>query len=156
MRIKLFLLLAVITATAALAQNTGLRGVVVNAQSGAPVAGATIMLDNQGVTVTTGPSGDFTMSNAQPGRDLLVVLGYGYKDWSMSVEIVQGAMSDVTLHLVQNVLVERFQRFREFPRCLSVEGVYAVGKHEVHIVEGHRLPVAVCVLARRSCALRNN
>ena len=53
------------------------------------------MLDNQGVTVTTGPSGDFTMSNAQPGRDLLVVLGYGYKDWSMSVEIVQGAMSDV-------------------------------------------------------------
>ena len=95
MRIKLFLLLAVITATAALAQNTGLRGVVVNAQSGAPVAGATIMLDNQGVTVTTGPSGDFTMSNAQPGRDLLVVLGYGYKDWSMSVEIVQGAMSDV-------------------------------------------------------------
>ena len=95
MRIKLFLLLAVITATAALAQNTGLRGVVVNAQSGAPVAGATIMLDNQGVTVTTGPSGDFTMSNAQPGRDLLVVLGYGYKDWSMSVEIVQGAMGDV-------------------------------------------------------------
>ena len=95
MRIKLFLLLAVITATAALAQNTGLRGVVVNAQSGAPVAGATIMLDNQGVTVTTGPSGDFTMSNAQPGHDLLVVLGYGYKDWSMSVEIVQGAMSDV-------------------------------------------------------------
>ena len=68
----------------------------------------------------------------------------------------KGAMSDVTLHFVQNVLIERFQRFREFPRCLSVEGVYAVGEHEVHIVEGHRLTVAVCILARRSCALRND
>ena len=68
----------------------------------------------------------------------------------------KGAMNDVTLHFVQNVLVERFQRFREFPRCLSVEGVYTVGKHEVHIVEGHRLTVAVCILARGLCALLNN
>ena len=75
---------------------------------------------------------------------------------SSTVLTFKGAMSDVALHFVQYVLVERFQRFREFPRCLSVEGVYTVGKHEVHIVEGHWLPVAVCILARRSCALRND
>ena len=90
MRLKLFFLLTLMAVLPALAQQVGLYGVVVDSRSGQPVSGATVLLDQQGNTVTTGPNGDFQISDAQPGNDVLVVLGYGYKDWEKPVEIVRG------------------------------------------------------------------
>ena len=66
MKLKLLMLLALFVTLPALAERTGLRGVVVDAKSGMPVVGATVMLDAQGNTVTTGPSGDYgILSEAQ-------------------------------------------------------------------------------------------
>ena len=101
MRLKLFILLTLMAVLPVLAQQVGLYGVVVDAQSGQPVAGATVLLDVQGNTVTTGPNGDFRISDARPGTDLLVVLGYGYKDWQQSVEIVNGMTSVGTVRIEQ-------------------------------------------------------
>lgn len=98
-RFKLFILLTLIAVLPALAQQVGLYGVVVDTRSGQPVAGATVLLDEQGNTVTTGLDGGFQISDARPGRDLLVVLGYGYKDLSQPVEIVNGMSSVGTLKL---------------------------------------------------------
>jgi hypothetical protein len=75
--------------------ETGLRGVVIDAQSGQPVADATVMLDNQGITVSSGPNGDFSITNAKAGKDRLLIIGYGYKDWTQDVEITDNAMSDL-------------------------------------------------------------
>ena len=73
-KLKLLLILMLSAWLSAWALPTGVRGVVVDARSGQPVAGATVLLDEQGFTVSTGPAGDFQISDARPGRDLLVVI----------------------------------------------------------------------------------
>ena len=56
MKLKLFLLLTLLLSASGGFAQTGVQGTVIDAKSGLPVAGATVMLDNQGNTVTTGPS----------------------------------------------------------------------------------------------------
>ena len=46
MRLKLFLLLLLTAVIPSLAQTTGVAGTVVDSNTGVPVAGATVMLDN--------------------------------------------------------------------------------------------------------------
>ena len=45
----MFLLLALMLAVPAMAQRTGIKGIVVDSKTGVPVQGATVMLDVQGV-----------------------------------------------------------------------------------------------------------
>ncbi|MCQ2287848.1 MAG: TonB-dependent receptor [Muribaculaceae bacterium] len=94
MKLKLFLLLTLLACLPAWAQ-TGLKGVVKDAKSGQPVAGVTVLLDNQGITVTTGPNGDFSISGAKAGNDVLLVLSPDHKDWSQNVEILNGTLDNV-------------------------------------------------------------
>ena len=101
MRVKLFLLLSLFVALPALAQRTGVRGSVVDAKTGLPVVGATVMLDEQGISVTSGPNGDFSISDAEAGADRLLVLSYGYKDWMQDVIISANVVENVgTIKLV--------------------------------------------------------
>lgn len=101
MRVKLFLLLSLLVALPALAQRTGVRGSVVDAKTGLPVVGATVMLDEQGISVTSGPNGDFSISDAVAGNDRLLVLSYGYKDWMQDVIISANVVENVgTIKLV--------------------------------------------------------
>ena len=95
MRLKLFLLFSLMTGLAVLAQQTGLRGMVVDSRTGAPISEAKVILDNWGTMVETGPNGDFSISNAHAGNEVLLVLAYGYKSWSQNVVIVNGAMEDM-------------------------------------------------------------
>ena len=95
MRLKLFLLLALFATLPMLAQRTGVRGVVMDAKSGLPVVGATVMLDNQGISATTDPAGRFLIDEARQGNDELLVLCYGYKDWSLAVTIIDGIVEDL-------------------------------------------------------------
>ncbi len=43
----------------ALAQKTGVSGKIIDATTGNPVSGAIVMLNQQGLSVTTGPTGEF-------------------------------------------------------------------------------------------------
>ena len=86
MKLKLFMLLALLACLPAWAQ-TSLKGVVKDAKSGQPVAGVTVLLDKQGIAVTTGPNGDFSITGAKAGSDMLLVLSPDHKDWSMNVDI---------------------------------------------------------------------
>ncbi len=95
MRLKLFLLLALFATLPMLAQRAGVRGVVMDAKSGLPVVGATVMLDNQGISATTDPAGRFLIDEASQGNDELLVLCYGYKDWSLAVTIIDGIVEDL-------------------------------------------------------------
>ena len=95
MRLKLFLLFTLFAALPLLAQRTGVQGVVVDAKSGLPVAGATVMLDNQGNAATTDLDGVFIIDDAYAGNDNLLVLAYGYKDWETDVIIVGGRVEDM-------------------------------------------------------------
>lgn len=95
MRLKLFLLLLLTVVFPSLAQTTGVSGTVVDSNTGAPVSGATVMLDNQGLYATTDPSGDFRISNAKAGDDLLVIVAYGYQDVNMNVVIANGVIDNL-------------------------------------------------------------
>ncbi|MCH4155558.1 MAG: TonB-dependent receptor [Muribaculaceae bacterium] len=95
MRLKLFLFAMIFAALPLLAQQTGVRGIVVDSESGLPVPGATVLLDKQGISVTTGSSGDFLISNAAPGSDLLTIVCYGYQDWTSDVTFNSGIVNNL-------------------------------------------------------------
>ncbi|MDE6581607.1 MAG: carboxypeptidase-like regulatory domain-containing protein [Duncaniella sp.] len=95
MRLKLFLLMMLAAVMPALAQKTGVAGTVVDSNTGSPVAGASVMLENQSIVVTTGAAGDFSITTATPGSDVLVIAAYGYNDKSLPVEIAKGLVSDL-------------------------------------------------------------
>ena len=88
MRIKLFLLLLLTAALPGLAQQAGISGTVIDATTGNPVAGAAVMLNDQGVVVITGPAGDFSISNVNPGSDVITVAAYGYSDLTQPVQLM--------------------------------------------------------------------
>ncbi len=87
MKLKLFLLMLLMAAVPALAQRAAVSGSVVEADTGNPIAGALVTLQNQGITVTTGPAGDFLISNAEPGVTTLTAIAYGHADASMTIEL---------------------------------------------------------------------
>lgn len=94
MRIKLFVTLALMLCLPALA-GTGLQGVVIDSKSGLPVAGITVMLDNQGATAISGANGNFIIGDAKAGADKLIILGYGYKDWASDVTLTNDVVTDL-------------------------------------------------------------
>ncbi len=87
MRLKLFFLLLLSVTFPMIAQKTGISGVVVDNATGSPVAGASVMLGEQGISVMTGISGDFRISTASPGKDFVTIAAYGYNDAVKEVEI---------------------------------------------------------------------
>ena len=106
MRLKLFLLLALFATLTALAQHAGVRGVVLDARNGLPVEGATVILDNQGIAATTGHNGEFLIDDASQGNDVLLVLCYGFKDWSQPVTLVGDVVEDLGIIKVEHLSFE--------------------------------------------------
>lgn len=87
MKFKLFLLMLLTAAIPALAQTAVVSGVVVDADSGSPIPGATISIQDQGITVMTGPAGDFRISTARPGEAILSVEAPGYAPGASQVRL---------------------------------------------------------------------
>lgn len=89
------MLLMLFVCLPSLAQRTGIQGIVVDAGSGLPVAGATVILDKQGNSAVSGPQGEFRISNASPGSDMMLIMCMGYEDWSMNVTVKSGVIADL-------------------------------------------------------------
>ena len=89
MRLKLFLLLSLFLSLNVMAQS-GLRGIVVDSRTHAPVVGATVVLDESGASAITGPNGDFVITDAKPGKDRMMIFCYGYRDLFRDVELLNG------------------------------------------------------------------
>lgn len=89
MKLKLFLLLllaAILPTTAQNAATNTIVGVVVNSTTGSPVAGATVLLRDKGVTATTNFNGDFRISvPAGESTDYLVVSSDAYDSYGITV-----------------------------------------------------------------------
>ena len=118
MRLKLFLLLALFATLPLLAQRAGVQGVVIDAKSGLPVVGATVILDNQGDAATTGTDGSFIIDDANPGPDQLLVLAYGYNDWILDVMIVNDVVENLGTIRIEPVSFESAQTL-EFRNAMS-------------------------------------
>ena len=94
MRIKLTLIMTLCLALQSLAA-TGLKGKLVDAQTGAPVTDANILLADQAIFVTSGSDGVFTISKAAPGKDVLEVIASGYEDAYIDVDIHDGMVRNL-------------------------------------------------------------
>lgn len=86
-----------------IAQTARMTGTVVEADTGNPVAGALVTLSDQGITVTTGPAGDFLISNAAPGTVRALVIAYGYADGIIETTLVNNETINVgAVKLISN------------------------------------------------------
>ncbi len=94
MRIKLSLLLLLAFALPSLAAS-GVKGTLVDAATGKPVADANVFLRNQSLYVMGGADGVFSITKAAPGSDVLEISVYGYKDLDMDVNIPDGRVIDL-------------------------------------------------------------
>ncbi|MDE6629753.1 MAG: TonB-dependent receptor [Muribaculaceae bacterium] len=94
MRIKLFLMLLLSAMLPAMAQNAVVTGSVIDADTGSPVAGAVITIPDQGISVTTGPNGDFRISNARPGEAVITVTAPGYDGNAAQARLFNGQSID--------------------------------------------------------------
>lgn len=95
MRFKLLALLAVSATLPVLGQNAAIKGTVVDAETGSPVEGAMVMLEGQGVTAVTGPSGEFSITSLIPGSDGLTIAAFGYGDINAPVILSEGNTIDL-------------------------------------------------------------
>ncbi len=103
MRLKLFLMLLLSAAIPMVAQNASVKGNVVDADTGTPIAGALVTLHDKGITVTTGPAGDFLISNAPEGVVTVVAIAYGYGDAAKVTELFNNQTVDLgTLSMKDN------------------------------------------------------
>lgn len=94
MRIQLTILMLFATLLPGLAA-TGVKGTLLDGSTGAPVADANVLLSNQGILVTSGSDGVFTISNAQVGKDVLEIIASGYEDAYIDVDIVDGMVKNL-------------------------------------------------------------
>ena len=91
MKLKLFLFLLLLLAainpsTAQNAATNTIVGVVVNSNTGSPVAGATVLLRDKGVTATTNFNGDFRISvPAGDSTDYLVISSDAFDSYGVNV-----------------------------------------------------------------------
>lgn len=109
MKLKLFLLMLLACATQAIAQRAIVKGSVVDGDTGSPIAGATVTLPAQGITVTTSISGDFTISNASEGDVVIVAQANGYSDEAIEVTIYDGFTVEVgAIELINQNLVATY------------------------------------------------
>ena len=139
MRLKLFLLLALFVTLPLLAQHTGVQGVVVDAKSGLPVVGATVMLDNQGNAVSTGVDGTFVIDDAVPGTDQLLVLCYGYNDWVSDVILTSNMVENVGRIQVEPISFESAQSL-EFRNAMAD---MALSESQLEDEEGNTQEIAL-------------
>ncbi len=74
---------------------TGVKGILVNAQTGVPVSDANILLRDQAIFVTSSSDGSFVISNAAPGKDVLEIIASDFEDLYYDVELVNGMVKNV-------------------------------------------------------------
>lgn len=95
MRFKTLALFLIASVASLAAQNAAITGSVTDAATGQPISGATVLLSHQGLSATSGPAGDFLISNAIEGTEQILVLAYGYNDATLSATLVNGSTVNV-------------------------------------------------------------
>jgi protocatechuate 3,4-dioxygenase beta subunit len=88
------------------ATQTSLVGKIVDSQSGAAIAGATIQLQNGGLTATSGADGTFSLTNITAGSYSAVITASGYSSVQVSFAVIDATRNDLgTLRLAQTAAV---------------------------------------------------
>ncbi|MEO3403124.1 carboxypeptidase-like regulatory domain-containing protein [Mucilaginibacter sp. CAU 1740] len=106
MRFYWFLLFCFLFPAVALAQSNTITGKVVRADTKAPVANASVFLNNATYGTSTAEDGTFTLSGVKPGQYTLVVTGVGYEEYTTTVQAGKDPVK-LNAELTQKVLMLR-------------------------------------------------
>ncbi len=98
MRLKLFLIVLLAAVLPGLAQNSRIVGTVVNASTGAPIAGATVSLSKQG-NATTDANGNFVLRVTAGTSDRMLVAYDGYETYGADVTVASATTEVGTIRL---------------------------------------------------------
>ena len=88
-------LLTLLCVTLPAIADTGIKGTVVDAQTGRAVEGANILLRDQAIFVVSGSDGVFTISDAAPGADVLEIIASGYDERYVDVTLSDGMVRNL-------------------------------------------------------------
>ncbi|MDN3580291.1 carboxypeptidase-like regulatory domain-containing protein [Mucilaginibacter flavus] len=103
---RLSLILFLLFPFVALAQTATITGKVMHGESKAPVANASVFLNNATYGTSTAEDGSFTLSGVKPGQYELIVTVVGYEDYSQTVQVGHDVIKlDISLN--QKVLMLR-------------------------------------------------
>ena len=92
---RILLLLGILLPLTLSAQKAGIAGRVVDSESGNAIPGVRISLIGQDIQVTSGPSGDFSISNAQAGQDMLTLSVNGYESVEKEIQVFNNQTLDI-------------------------------------------------------------
>ena len=98
MRLKLFLIVLLAAVLPGLAQNSRIVGTVVNASTGAPIAGVTVSLSKQG-NATTDANGNFVLRVTAGTSDRMLVASDGYETYGADVTVASATTEVGTIRL---------------------------------------------------------
>jgi hypothetical protein len=90
MRLKLFVLLLLAVTMPMLAQNVSVIGNVINATTGSPVSGASVVLQNKDVTTTTDFNGSFRLKSDAAGSGYITIICDGFMSSGFDVNLIAG------------------------------------------------------------------
>lgn len=114
MKLKLFLMMLTVSVAQAFAGNAIVKGSVVDGDTGSPIAGALVAIPSQGVTVTTGPSGEFTLTNAHEGDAVIMASAAGYNDGAVEVTLYDGFTVEIgAIELISDNLIATYMAENE-------------------------------------------
>ncbi|MDO5394330.1 MAG: TonB-dependent receptor [Bacteroidales bacterium] len=102
MRLKLFLFALLAAVVPMVAQTSTIVGVVVNGSTGAPVSGASVRLQQSGLSASTNFSGDFSLRANGGTSDLLLISCDGFEAYSKEIALAGKSVNLGTIRLTPN------------------------------------------------------
>lgn len=100
---KLCLFIMLFLSASVYAQNSSVKGVVIDFETAQPVPGAKVSLQNKDVSVVSGRDGGFVFKNLSSGQDVVNISVQGYESYHQSFLIGKDESVDLgSIPMVKN------------------------------------------------------
>lgn len=99
---RILQLLFVLLCNTMIANAAGVKGFVYDLHTGEPLAGATILLQKTGKTISSGLDGSFEFKNVGPGKIALQVSYTAYETITKEINLTNDNAADVVIYLQSN------------------------------------------------------
>ena len=130
---KLCLFIMLFLSASVYAQNSSVKGVVIDFETAQPVPGAKVSLQNKDVSVVSGRDGGFVFKNLSSGQDVVNISVQGYESYHQSFLIGKDESVDLgSIPMVKNSTTLQISRKRIFRYSMSQCWTMMIIRHLNH------------------------
>lgn len=91
-----------------IAAQTGLKGIILDEETGQPAVGVTVTLANQNLSTTTNQNGEFALTYLASGEEELLIEADGYNSTVELLQLQEGQTNDIgTIRLQPDIIKEQ-------------------------------------------------